>query len=140
METAKYEKRQPAAEYVPADWAEWLQTHRVELNAMPTEFFIDWLDSKLAGYDGKVIPPQDVMAQRLADEIRDGLNEQLANQILEEAELTRQVEAAYHRIEYRIGERVKTLRPTISRQLTNTPFENWRDVLARLADEIVDRE
>src|SRR5215831_12898867 len=28
-------RRKPVADYVPDEWADWLQTHRVELNAMP---------------------------------------------------------------------------------------------------------
>src|SRR5260370_31962040 len=65
VETVKAgNRRKPVAEYVSGhpceepegDWAEWLQTHRVELNAMTTPEFIRWLDGKMAGYD-KVIPP-----------------------------------------------------------------------------------
>jgi hypothetical protein len=37
------------------DWEEWLQTHRVELNAMTTPQFIEWLDRKMAEHgDGKL--------------------------------------------------------------------------------------
>ena len=37
---------------------EWLQTHRVELNAMTTPQFIAWLDRKMAEHgDGKLVPP-----------------------------------------------------------------------------------
>jgi hypothetical protein len=55
------ERRKPVADYIRArrdrDWEEWLQTHRVELNAMTTPQFIAWLDSKMAQYEGKLIPP-----------------------------------------------------------------------------------
>jgi hypothetical protein len=36
------------------DWEEWLQTHRIELNAMTTPQLIEWLDEKLAPYEGKL--------------------------------------------------------------------------------------
>ena len=61
------EQRKPVADYVLErddgdDWEEWLQTHRVELNAMTTPQFIAWLDGKMAEHgDGKLIPPQDVL-------------------------------------------------------------------------------
>ena len=48
------ERRKPVADYVRErgrrrhDWEEWLQTHRVELNAMTTPQFIEWLDGKMA--------------------------------------------------------------------------------------------
>ena len=37
---------------------DWLQTNRVELNAMTTPQLIEWLDEKMAEHgDGKLIPP-----------------------------------------------------------------------------------
>src|SRR5262249_52737886 len=48
------------------EWAEWLQTRRVELNAMTTPQFIQWLDDKMAGLGGgKLIPPDDVLVAEL---------------------------------------------------------------------------
>ena len=44
------DRRKPVADYVAAhdgDWEEWLQTHRVELNAMTTPQLIEWLDEKM---------------------------------------------------------------------------------------------
>ncbi len=53
------QQRKPVADYVADydgdidppddadDWAEWLQTHRVELNAMTTPQLIAWLDQKM---------------------------------------------------------------------------------------------
>jgi hypothetical protein len=49
------DRRRPVADYVPEQWREWLQTHRVELNAMTTPQFIAWLDGKMAEHD-KLIP------------------------------------------------------------------------------------
>ena len=47
-------------------WEEWLQTHRIELNAMTTPQFIDWLDAKMAEHgDGKLVPPQTVVKAEL---------------------------------------------------------------------------
>jgi len=65
VETVKAGDRgKPVAEYVTehpceepeGNWAEWLRTKRVELNATSTPEFIQWLDSKMAAYD-KLIPP-----------------------------------------------------------------------------------
>jgi hypothetical protein len=48
-------------------WEEWLQDHRVELNAMTTPQFIEWLDVKMAKHGvGKLIPPADVLEDELA--------------------------------------------------------------------------
>jgi hypothetical protein len=48
----------PVAGYVAAEWRKWLQSNRVELNAMPTPEFVAWLDRKIGEHsEGKVVPP-----------------------------------------------------------------------------------
>ena len=50
------DRRKPVAGYVAeheGDWAEWLQTHRTELNAMTTPQLIEWLDEKMETYRGR---------------------------------------------------------------------------------------
>ena len=70
--------RKPTADYVALydddnDWDQWLQTHRVELNAMTTPQLIEWLDEKMETYgDGKLIPPQDVLVNELKAETEIG--------------------------------------------------------------------
>jgi hypothetical protein len=58
VEQGKYPK--PVADYVRehgGNWDNWLQTHRVELNAMTTPQLIQWLDQKMADHgSGKLIP------------------------------------------------------------------------------------
>jgi hypothetical protein len=68
IEDARYEKKQPVARYVKPHQAEWLQTHRVELNAFTTAAFINWLDEKMRPYKGKVVPPIEHMAGHLRDD------------------------------------------------------------------------
>ena len=75
IETLEEKDRvKPVADYVRKhggdDWEDWLQTNRVELNAMTTPQFIDWLDAKMAEFgSGKLIPPDDVLEQELAERI-----------------------------------------------------------------------
>ena len=73
------ERRKPVADYVRdredgEHWEEWLQTHRVELNAMTTPEFIEWLDGKMAEHgDGKLIPPADVLDAQLAERLEESV-------------------------------------------------------------------
>ena len=77
------------------DWEEWLQTHRVELNAMTTPQFIRWLDQKMATHGvGKLIPPGDVLVEELDERIEKKVRETLTERILREAGLEKQVKAA----------------------------------------------
>lgn len=91
-------QRRPVASYVAPDVAEWLQVHRVELNAMDTPQLLNWLDQKIAPYEtrrfGKVIPPQRVIAERLAVEAERAIREQIVEGILREADIDRLVDAA----------------------------------------------
>ena len=89
-------RRKPVADYVRdrvtqshdgETWEEWLQTHRVELNAMTTPQFIAWLDGKMAAHDGKLIPPSDVLEAELAERIENKVRAALTERILREAGL-----------------------------------------------------
>jgi hypothetical protein len=107
VETVEEGKRhKPVADYVKAadesgehgtapdgdSWEEWLQTHRVELNAMTTPQFIEWLDRKMAAHGvGKLVPPASVLTAELEQRIEQKVRATLTERILREAGLDRQV-------------------------------------------------
>ena len=122
----------PVAEYVSErdddddeDWVEWLQTHRVELNAMTTPQLIEWLDDKMAEHgDGKLIPPEAVLEQEMADRIERKLRADITERILREADVDGQVAAAFARITLPDGETLA--QGTVAMFEQNPEFE-WRD-------------
>ena len=61
----KGDRRAPVADYLEEEWGEWLQSNRIELDALETPDFIEWLDTKMEAYDGKLIPPGEVLHERL---------------------------------------------------------------------------
>ena len=65
IERVQAKKAVPVADYVDGEWREWLQANRVELNAMSTPSFLAWLDRKMHGQTGKLIPPAAVLTRRL---------------------------------------------------------------------------
>jgi hypothetical protein len=74
------------------EWGDWLQTHRVELNAMTTPRFIAWLDEKMEEYaSGKLIPPDDVVEAELAKVLEAKVRADLTERILREAGFEDQV-------------------------------------------------
>jgi len=91
------ERRKPVADYVrerdDRDWEEWLQTHRVELNAMTTPQFIAWLDGKMSAYE-KLIPPANVLSREFDRIIDQRTRAELMERILREAHFEDQVAAA----------------------------------------------
>jgi hypothetical protein len=114
VETVERGKRyKPVADYVKAadesgdhgtapdgdTWEEWLQTHRIELNAMTTPDFIRWLDRKMAAHGvGKLIPPGEVIVEELEERIEKKVRETLTERILQEADLDGRVKTAIKKI------------------------------------------
>ena len=105
IETVKAgDRRKPVADYIKErddvapdgdTWEDWLQTHRVELNAMTTPAFIAWLNDKMATHAvGKLVPPAEVLTTELNQRIEQKVRAALTERILREAGLDRQVEDA----------------------------------------------
>jgi hypothetical protein len=131
-EVERGDKRKPVADYVlkredlaPDDntWEEWLQTHRVELNAMTTPQFIEWLDGKMAPY-GKLVPPLEVLEAELAERIEQKVRAAVTKRILREASFENQVAAAIAAIEKPDG---AILAEGIKDLFKQEPDCEWRD-------------
>jgi hypothetical protein len=138
----KKERIKPVAEYVQErdeeegeDWADWLQTHRVELNAMTTPQFIEWLDAKMEEHgSGKLIPPEEVLEQELAGRVEAKLRAEITERILREADVEGQITAALAEIELPDGAMLAEGTAEMFEQ--NDDFE-WRDHVEAEAKAIV---
>lgn len=111
------DKAIPVASYVPDDWRSWLQSHRVELNAMTTAQFIGWLDRKFAEASGKLIPPPDVLTDRLVSEARGRVEESITETVLREAKIDERVEAAMAGLEPELTRKSDELTAFVSQSL-----------------------
>jgi hypothetical protein len=133
------DKRKPVANYVlereDGDyWEEWLQTRRVELNAMTTPQFIAWLDRKMAEHgDGKLIPPPEVVTAKLEEEVEAGLRAALTARILREADLEGQLTRALNEIERPVD---AVMVSDIRRMLEHAPKREWREYVVGVAAEL----
>jgi hypothetical protein len=133
------DKRKPVAEYVIARedgdyWEEWLQTHRVELNAMTTPEFIEWLDAKIAEHeDGKLIPPAKVLREKLDGELEARVRAILTERILREAGLEAQVSKTIDAIERPSG---GELAIGIGDLFAHSPQCEWRDHVGTVVDHL----
>jgi hypothetical protein len=101
-------RRKPVADYVAVqdgDWVEWLQTHRVELNAMTTPQLIEWLDRKMEIFgSGKLIPPAEVLKEDLTERTEKKVRAAITKRILREEGLDAQVDTAMAALELPAGE------------------------------------
>jgi hypothetical protein len=131
------DKRKPVAEYVIAregGWEEWLQTHRVELNAMTTPEFIEWLDDKMAKHGaGKLIPPTKVLTAELEKKLEAKVRAAHIERILREAGLETQVAATLNAIKRPNGaDLAKGIRDLFAR----SPQCKWRDHVGAVVDHL----
>jgi hypothetical protein len=131
VETLEEAKRQkPVADYIRergGNWEDWLQTNRVELNAMTTPQLITWLDQKMTEFGcGKLIPPPQVLEQELADRIESKVREAITERILREAKLDDQVAAAIAAIKTPDG---AGLARDIKRLFEQQSDREWRDAI-----------
>jgi hypothetical protein len=136
-------KRKPVADYVldredrapdGTRWEEWLQTHRIELNAMTTPQFIEWLDGKMAAYH-KLVPPPEVLESELHERIENKAREAITERILREANTDAQVAAALAKIEQPTAD---TLVEGIEQLFGEKPDAEWRDHIEAVAIDLTD--
>jgi hypothetical protein len=133
------DKRKPVADYVRERedgdyWEEWLQTHRVELNAMTTPEFIVWLDAKIAEHeDGKLIPPAKVLREVLDGGLEAKVRAILTERILREAGLEAQVSKTLDAIERPGG---AVLRRGIGKLFALSPEDEWRAHITTVVDDL----
>jgi hypothetical protein len=115
-------------------WEDWLRTHRIELNAMTTPQFIEWLDAKMAAYH-KLVPPPDVLEAELQERIENKVREAITERVLREANVDAQVAAAFAEIEKPDAD---TLAEGIERLFGAKPDAEWRDHIEAVAIELTD--
>jgi Histidine kinase-, DNA gyrase B-, and HSP90-like ATPase len=134
-------KRVPVAEYVEekgAEWVEWLQGNRVELNAMTTPQFLEWLDRKFAPYVGKVVPPVPVLSERFEQHVRNRLRATITKRVLREARVEDQVEEAFDALGPDIQEKVMSLGTDVVQALATNPTAPWTTPVAHFAEELAE--
>ena len=127
------ERRKAVADYILErddgdHWETWLQTDRVELNAMTTPQFIAWLDEKMVGYE-KLIPPPDVLEAELAERIEEKARAEITERILLEAGFEAQVADAIAAISKPAS---AAIADGIKRLFQAEPDREWRDHIEAL--------
>jgi hypothetical protein len=133
-------KRRPVGGYVTPQWADWLQNSRIELNGMSSPQFLDWLDRKFEPYDGKLVPPQPVLAARLEETVRRELNKDLTRQVLKEADIDGRVNAKIEELRPVIEGRADSLEEAIEEALDEVQDQPWTDPIDRIAEAIIGDE
>ena len=130
----KRDRQLPVAEYVPKRWKDWLQTQRVELNAMTSPEFVRWLDTKFEEHADKVVPPQQVLREELDGQTRLQLERLVAAEILAAGGFDARVERAMAAA--REKTKVLDLELIVRSGLDRTPEHRWDKPLGSTAADI----
>jgi hypothetical protein len=130
-------KAVPVAEYVPPRWRTWLQTKRVELNAMTTPEFLSWLDRKVAPHHtGKLVPPEPVLAEQLREKLRSRLRQQITEEVIRMAGVDAQVAREYAALEQKIEQRLIGIGQQVQVALQDEPSRHWSEPIDQAAAEL----
>ncbi len=144
LATEKVERKRgevPVADYVldrSPRWKTWLQTQRVELNAMTSPAFLAWLDGKMEKYDrlGKVIPPTDVLSTKFEEDARKLVRERIVERLLAEAGIDTLVDKACMDLDVPAG---RAIRKDIVNRLEEVPENPWETPLGEIVKAAVDK-
>ncbi len=129
----------PVARYIEEPWGEWLQEHRVELNAMTTPQLIEFLDAKMEEFaSGRLVPPAPALLDHAAQHLRSALRVRLTDEILRDGRLEdRLVEAAAEH-EPKMREDLGDLEALIRDRLDENPESRWTVELEHAVDDTLD--
>jgi hypothetical protein len=126
-------QRLAVADYVPDADKAWLQTNRIELNAMTTPQFLKWLDAKFEPYRGKVIPPDDVLQGRLDAKLREEIRGRITRAIMRKYDVPALVERAIGQRRAAIDAAREGLGEAVRRNLQEHPKNPWTRPVERMA-------
>jgi hypothetical protein len=104
---------------------------------MSSDEFIAWLDSKIAPYTGKVIPPANIMAERAEVQVREQVQQQIRERVLREAGEESLVAAAMERLQPELKLLQVGLPETVAETLNDEPGNWWRGAVDAKADAFV---
>jgi hypothetical protein len=123
------------APYVEGRWRQWLQNHRVELDAMSTPRFLQWMDAKMEGYAGKVIPPKPVLTQTMDDKLKALIRNRIVEDALRRADVDRQADLLFERLKGVRRGRHRGIAAEVGRALAEVPEQSWEGPLLAMARE-----
>ncbi len=128
----------PVARYVSAEDRGWLQSNRIELNAMTSPQFLGWLEEKFLGHKAKVIPPADVLVDRLRDNVQAQIEAHEIAEACRKARVPERVGREMVRIEKSIVAARSSIEGEVGQILDDFPEERWTKAVEVQADAMVE--
>ena len=137
--TERGKRKARVAAYVTPEWQDWFQKNRVELDAMTSPEFLEWLDRKMDAHDrGKVVPPREVLRERLDRDVREQLESDIKAEILRKARIESRVDEAFRKLEPSLRIPYRGIESRVQSALDDFPESRWSDVVKGLAAAVVE--
>lgn len=145
VESFENKTKKPVADYIRyydheygTSWRKWLQTNRVELNAMTTPQFLKWLESKMKQFGiGKVIPDVHTLSDKLVEDVELLLKEKIKAEILHKAGYENVVQKAMDEKRRDMVRKMHKLRDKVETALDEKNENHWTEPVRKIAKEIV---
>jgi hypothetical protein len=129
-ELTKSKDKKPVAAYVPTEWNTWLQTNRIELNAMTSDQFVTWLERKFDEYNnGKVIPDSETLSGNLESTVRERVEQEIRERILREAGYEAQVSQRMSQVLPILNTRNEVIQSEVRDRLDSNRELHWKKVV-----------
>ena len=111
-------------------WREWLQTKRVELNAMTSPQFLAWVEQKFEelGVE-KVIPPNDVLTKTFTDDLQAKMRQRVIDEILAQVDVDRLTSDRVALV--KVPDDLKAI---VGDELEKEPAQRWSKPITELVD------
>lgn len=133
----------PVAGYVEdPEEREWLQRHRIELNAMPPRRFIDWMTDKVVtecerlGLPLKVVPTGDEVIRRAQADVRAAVERRVVDAVLRRANIPGLVETELARHQSVVASGCERLTADLPGELSRNPARHWVSVVGEHAERV----
>lgn len=138
VESFESNQKRAVADYVSYEWEDWLQSNRVELNAMTTPEFIQWLEDKMEEHGvGKVIPTADVLHKTLEVSTEKLIQQQVMESILAKNDFQGRVEQALIEAQSSIDRAKEGIADRVGNELQHNPHSRWDATVSKIANEII---
>ena len=127
-----------------ADWTEWLKSYRIELNAMDTPTFINWLDQKVSEYDhlGKVVPNEEYLHQEAEESLEASLKHRIKEEILNQLDIDNMVMEKFVKAFPQLKSQLEklNLEEGVRKELSLDPNQSWRESFMEILSELMEKK
>lgn len=138
VEKVESKRKKPVASYISDHYKNWLQNNRVELNAMTSPQFLEWLEGKMEEYGHiKVVPDKYTLVDELNKNVQTLIEENVKDKILRKYGYNDMVKEEIESLQNNVTVELNELRCKVYSELEENQEQHWSKPIESLAKKIV---